>query len=130
MPKTIFKKIIDGEIPSTKVYEDEKVIAFLDIQPVAPGHTLIIPKKEYEWVQDLPDELLSYLFVTAKKIMKAIKEGLGCDYVQISVVGKDIPHAHVHLIPRYFNDGLHGWPTTTYKEGEADAVAEKIKSCV
>lgn len=126
--KTIFKKIIDGEIPSTKIYEDEKFLAFLDITPVSLGHTLLIPKEEYVWIQDMPDELIADIFIKAKEIIKGIKGGLNCDYVQIGVVGKDIPHVHIHLIPRYFNDEIEGAPTTQYKENESQEYADKIKN--
>lgn len=125
---TIFGKIIRGEIPATKVYEDERCLAFLDIHPVAKGHLLLIPKEHYVWMQDVPDELLSYLFATTKILMKAMIAGVSCDYVQISIVGKDVPHFHIHLIPRTLDDALHGWPTVPYKEGEMNAFAEKIKS--
>ena len=128
--ETIFSKIIRGEIPCTKIYEDEESIAFLDISPVAKGHTLLIPKEPYVWMQDVPDELLGKMFVKAKKIMLAIKNGLGCDYVQISVVGKDVPHFHIHLIPRYFEDGLPGFPTLKYKENEQEIFSEKINSAL
>ena len=108
MEDTVFGKIIRGEIPSTKVYEDDRCLAFLDINPVSKGHLLLIPKERYVWMQDIPNELLSYLFVQAKTLMKAQIEGLACDYVQVSVVGKDVPHFHIHLIPRWHRDGLHG----------------------
>ena len=85
----IFCKIIKNEIPSSRVFEDEKLIAFLDINPVSHGHTLLISKKPYIWMQDVPDELLGKLFIRTKKLMIAMKSGLGCDYVQVSVVGKD-----------------------------------------
>ena len=101
---TIFGKIIRGEIPATKVYEDAVCLAFMDINPVAKGHILLIPKEQYQWIQDVPDELLSYLFIKAKSLMKAMKYSLHCDYIQLSVVGKDVPHAHIHLIPRYNGD--------------------------
>lgn len=123
---TIFEKIISGEIPSTKVYEDDKCIAILDVNPVADGHLLLIPKEHYKWIQGVPDELISYLFIKAKDLIEAQKSGLGCDYVQISVVGKDVPHVHIHLIPRYFDDGLEGWETHQYKDNEAEPIAAKI----
>ncbi len=128
--KTIFKKIIDKEIPATIVYEDEIFLAFLDIAPVSKGHTLLIPKEEYTWMQDLPDELVGQLFIKAKELMMAIKQGLLCDYVQISVVGKDVPHVHIHLIPRFFNDELHGWRTGNYGEGEMQNYKDKIQSAL
>lgn len=99
--KNIFQKIIDGEIPATKVYEDDKFLAFLDIMPVFYGHTLLIPKDHYEWMQDAPDELISKIFIKTKELMKAIKKGLGCDFVQIGIVGDEVPHFHIHLIPRH-----------------------------
>lgn len=128
--KTIFKKIIDKEIPAEIVFENDKHLAFLDIMPVALGHTLVIPKKEYVWIQDMPDDELANLFIETKNILKGIKESLSCDYVQISVVGKDVPHVHIHLIPRYFNDELHGWRTGSYQEGQMKTYAEKIKSAL
>lgn len=124
----IFLKIIKGDIPCTKIYEDEESLAFLDIHPVSKGHTLLIPKEPYVWMQDVPDELLARMFLKAKKLMNHIKETLPCDYVQISVVGKDVPHFHIHLIPRFFNDTLPSFPTLTYKENEMDMIAEKIKA--
>ncbi len=127
---TIFSKIIRGEIPATKVYEDEESLAFLDIHPVTKGHTLLIPKEPHVWMQDVPDELLASLFIKTKKLMTAIKSGLECDYVQISVVGKDVPHFHIHLIPRYFDDGLPSFPTLSYDENEMDAIATQIKKAL
>lgn len=125
---TVFGKIIRNEIPATKVYEDDTCLAFLDINLVTKGHTLLIPKEQYEWMHEVPDELITYLFIKTKILMKAIKASLGCDYVQISVVGKDVPHFHIHLIPRFFDDGLIGWKTSKYKDDEACTYAEKIKA--
>ena len=128
MENCIFCKIVSGEIPSAKVYEDEKLLAFLDINPVSDGHLLVITKDHYPWMQDVPDNLISEVFVKIKNIMAKMKDALPCDYVQLSVVGKDIPHFHAHLMPRYFNDDLHGWPTKKYKEGEIESLSEKIKA--
>ncbi|HWC57515.1 MAG TPA: HIT family protein [Candidatus Paceibacterota bacterium] len=123
---TIFGKIIREEIPATKVYEDEKSLAFLDINPVAKGHILLIPKDQYEWMQDVPDELLSHLFIKAKGLMRAMVMGIPCEYVQVSVVGKDVPHFHIHLIPRKLHDDLHA-PLTAYDSPEEmEAFAKKI----
>lgn len=127
MNNTIFGKIIRGEIPATKVYEDDTCLAFIDINPVSPGHLLLIPKEHYTWIQDVPDELLSYLFVQSKKLIQAMIRGLGCDYVQVSVVGKDVPHFHIHLIPRTLEDTLHGLPTLSYEHNEKELLAEKIR---
>ena len=125
----IFCKIVKGEIPCSKVYEDEKFLAFLDIQPVSKGHTLLIPKAHYPWMHETPDELLAKTFITTKKLMNIIKDGLHCDYVQVTIVGKDVPHLHIHLMPRYFNDTLPMWPTFRYEDQkEKDEILEKIKS--
>ena len=127
---TIFSKIISGEIPATKVYEDDESLAFLDIAPVTKGHTLLIPKEHYVWMQDVPDELLSHLFIKTKKLMIALKKGLECDYVQISVVGKDVPHFHIHLIPRFFDDGLPNFPTLSYGDNEMSEIATRIQKAL
>ena len=123
----IFCKIIAGEIPAKKIYEDDKILAFLDINPVAYGHTLIIPKEHYQMMVDTPDELLCYCFQKSKELMIKIKEAMGADFVSVSVVGLDVPHFHIHLVPRKFSDNLANfWPTTKYTEGEMQKVGEKI----
>jgi len=131
MEDCIFCKIVAGEIPATKIYEDEKFLAFLDIHPVNPGHTLLITKEHYENILDVPNELVAEAFVTAKKIMLVLKKSLAADFVVVSVVGIDVPHFHIHLLPRYFNDGLANfWPTKDYQAGEMEEVAQKIKSAL
>ena len=123
----IFCKIVAGEIPSYKIYEDDKVLAFLDINPITDGHTLLIPKEHFQMMADTPDELVSYLFVRAKELMKVIKETMKADYVSLSVVGVDVPHFHIHFVPRNFNDGLTGfWPTKKYQEGEAEKIVKQL----
>jgi histidine triad (HIT) family protein len=99
MQDSIFTKIIGGEIPSYKVYEDEKTYAFLDIHPVQPGHVLVIPKKQVEFVWDLDEEDYRAVMATAKKVARRIKEVLSPSYVGEQVVGEAVPHAHVHIIP-------------------------------
>ena len=96
---TIFTKIVRGEIPSFKIYEDELFYAFLDISPMAKGHTLLIPKKEVDYLFDLDDEMLSEMIVLSKKIAKAIEKAIKCNRVGVMVVGLEVPHAHIHLIP-------------------------------
>jgi len=128
MENCIFCKIIKGEIPCHKVYEDENCLAFLDINPVSSGHTLLIPKKHHKMLVDTPDELLAVLMIKVKKLMRIIKTAVNCDYVVLSVIGIDVPHFHIHLIPRFYNDGLANfWSTKKYDEGEAEKVTEKIK---
>jgi len=128
MNDTVFGKIIRRELSAEILYEDERFLAFLDINPVTKGHTLLIPKKQYVWMTEVPEEILGDIFIKAAKLMRAIRESLGCDYVQVSVVGKDVPHFHIHLIPRFFDDGFHGWRTTRYGKGEAEMFREKISN--
>jgi histidine triad (HIT) family protein len=99
MEPTVFTKIIRGEIPSHKLYEDERTLAFLDIHPVQPGHALIIPKKQVEFVWDLEDEDYAAVMATAKKVARRLRDVLGTRYVGELIMGVDVPHAHVQLIP-------------------------------
>ena len=96
---SIFTKIIKGEIPCYKVAEDDNYFAFLDINPVQKGHTLVIPKREEDYIFDLNDTELSGLMVFAKKVAKAIEKVVPCDRIGVTVIGLEVPHAHVHLIP-------------------------------
>ena len=96
---SIFSKIVNGEIPAYKVAEDENYLAFLDIFPVAKGHTLVIPKKEVDYLFDVEDDLLSGMMVFAKKVAKAIDKTMDCKRVGVAVLGLEVPHAHIHLIP-------------------------------
>ena len=96
---SIFSKIISGEIPSYKIFENEKFLAFLDINPNTLGHTLCIPKEETDQIFDLDDKTLSELIIFSKKIANAIKKAVVCERVGMSVIGLEVPHVHVHLIP-------------------------------
>lgn len=132
MGDCIFCKIIKGEVPCTKIYEDNEVLAFLDIGPVNKGHTLVMPKEHYETLLDIPDDLLCAVSEAVKNLSKAVKKGTGCGGICIlqnnfKISGQLVPHYHVHIIPRLGTDGLKHWPQGEYKEGEADRVAEKIK---
>lgn len=100
----IFCKIVKGEIPSTTTYEDEDFIAFLDIHPKGPGHTLLVPKTHYTWFLDLPDDLSDKFFRTARTIANELKKETGADYVHLAILGKDVPHAHIHLIPKKLSE--------------------------
>jgi histidine triad (HIT) family protein len=127
MESCIFCKIIKDKIPTDKIYENEDFLAFLDIRPVSHGHILIIPKEHIIWMQDASDEIISKIFILTKKIMLAIKKGLPCDYVLESVAGNEVPHFHIHLIPRYFNDGLQEFPRIDYEDsGHQAKIKEKI----
>lgn len=96
---TIFSKIIKGVIPSYTVAEDDRFYAFLDINPVNWGHTLVVPKREEDYIFDLEDEELAAMSVFAKKVAKAIKKALPCRKVGVAVIGLEVPHAHIHLVP-------------------------------
>lgn len=96
---TIFTKIIEGVIPSYKIAESDKFYAFLDIKPMAKGHTLVIPKQETDYIFDLEDNLLAEMTVFAKKVAKAIESTIECNRVGVMVLGLEVPHAHIHLIP-------------------------------
>ena len=96
---TIFSRIIAGELPSYKVAEDEKFYAFLDINPITWGHTLVVPKQETNYIFDLDDELIGEMMVFSKKVAKAIKKSFTCRKVGMAVLGLEVPHAHIHLVP-------------------------------
>jgi len=133
MNECLFCKVAKGEIPSSKIYEDEKFLAFLNIKPNNPGHTLIIPKDHYKNLYETPDEVLSAIAPLIKKIAVAIKNGINADGINIlmnndGVAGQIVPHAHFHIIPRFANDGLHHWPGKSYANKEESAkTAERIR---
>jgi histidine triad (HIT) family protein len=104
---TIFSKIIDGKIPCYKIEENEKFFAFLDINPLVEGHTLVIPKLEVDNFFDMPDDYLKEIFLFAKPIAKAIEKSFYCNRCGISVIGLEVPHAHMHLIPINTADDLN-----------------------
>ena len=128
---TIFSRIIAGEIPSYRVHEDERYYAFLDINPLAQGHTLVIPKLETDYLFDLEDELLADMMVFAKKVALAIDQTMECKRVGIAVLGLEVPHAHIHLVP--IND-LHdiefSRPKLKFSEEEFRATAAKISAAI
>jgi histidine triad (HIT) family protein len=103
---TIFSKIIRGEIPSYKIAENDKFFAFLDVYPLREGHTLVVPKVEVDKFFDVPDEYLSEMLLFAKPIAKAIEKAFECDRCGIAVIGLEIPHAHLHLVPINFASDL------------------------
>lgn len=128
--KTIFQKIIDREIPATIIYEDDNYMAFLDIAPRVYGHTLLIPKTVYPWMQDAPDTVVAEIFLLAKKLMHAIKDGLGCDYVEERVVGNEVPHFHIHLIPRHYGDEKKRERKAYESPEQMQEYAAKIKNAI
>ena len=131
----LFCKIVAGEIPSFKVYEDEKTFAFLDIRPVNAGHTLVVPRNHATNIFDIAPEDWAATTETARKLAIAIEKGLDADGVNIAMnnrehAGQVIPHPHMHIIPRFKGDGLRLMPQREYKTGEADESAEKIRSAL
>ena len=99
MVDSIFTNIINGKIPSYKIAEDDKFIAFLDIMPLKRGHTLVVPKNQIDYIYDLSDEILSELMVFSKIVAKKIEAKIKCKRIGVAVIGLEVPHAHVHLIP-------------------------------
>jgi histidine triad (HIT) family protein len=135
MPDCIFCKIIRGELPSYKVYEDDTTLAFLDIHPVNPGHALVIPKKHASNIFEISAEDWGTVQETVRKVAIALEQATGADGVNLMMnnrehAGQVVDHAHVHLIPRFKGDGLKLWPHKEYKEGEAETVAEKIRDAL
>jgi len=133
MNDCIFCKIIKGEIPSYKIYEDKDFLAFLDINPLNPGHTLVIPKEHHKNLQELPNNLVEKLFCVVKKISALIKNETKADGINIlinngEVAGQIVFHIHVHILPRFKNDGYTHWKSrASYKEGEVEKLAKKIQ---
>ena len=131
----LFCKIIAGEVPSTKVYEDEDTLAFLDIKPVNAGHTLVIPKAHFVNIFEVPEELTTKMMRTVKKVAHGIKDGLNVEHMNLAMnngihSGQTVFHAHIHLMPRHEGDGYEMWQGHEYKDGEKEIVAEKIKKAL
>lgn len=130
MNECIFCKIAKGEMPSYKIYEDREFFAFLDIRPLNPGHTLVIPKAHYRWVWDMPN--IGRYYEAVQKIARAIKEELKTDYVVSMVFGEEVPHAHVWLVPRFNGDG-HGGAINLINvkqisKEEMESIAKRLSS--
>lgn len=121
---SVFAKIVQGELPCYKIYEDERTLAFLDIEPEAPGHTLVIPKIEVDKVYDLSDEDYDAVMHTVKKLARHFEDILG-ERMMIKIVGTDVPHAHVHILP--VNENWAGERQIKLTEEEMKAMQEKLK---
>jgi histidine triad (HIT) family protein len=119
---TIFSKIIAGEIPSYKIAEDDQFFAFLDIFPLVEGHVLVIPKLEVDKFFDVPDEYLSRMLVFARPIAKAMEKSFPCNRVGLSVVGLEVPHAHLHLVP------INGMDDLNFTRGKLKLSPEQLKA--
>ncbi len=133
MENCVFCKIIKGDIPCYKIYEDDKVLSFLDIKPVHPGHALVIPKTHVATLEEINSEDLSALILIVKQVGQTLKEKLNIAGYNLilnnnPVAGQEIPHLHFHLVPRHLEDGLKLFPHQVYKEGEAAEVLKKLLS--
>ncbi|HZY78574.1 MAG TPA: HIT family protein [Cyclobacteriaceae bacterium] len=126
---SIFTKIINREIPGQIVAEDDKFIAFLDIMPMVLGHTLVVPKKEVDYIYDLDDNDLAAINLFAKKVAAAVRKAVPCKRIGVAVIGLEVPHAHIHLIPMNSADDLNFTrPKLKPTAEELEAVAGKIRS--
>jgi len=135
MPDCLFCKIVRGEITADRVYEDDSTVAFLDIRPSSVGHTLVVPKVHATNIFDIAPESWGAVMETARTVAIALERAVGADGVNLMMnnrehAGQVIDHPHVHLIPRFQGDGLQHWPHKSYKEGEAEAVREKIRAAL
>jgi histidine triad (HIT) family protein len=125
---TIFTKIINKEIPAQVIAEDERFIAFLDIMPLVMGHTLVVPKKEVDYLYDLSDEDLAAINVFAKNVAAAVRKSTICKRIGIAVIGLEVPHAHIHLVPMNSADDLNFTrPKLKPTSEELAAIADKIR---
>ncbi|ELY88133.1 HIT family protein [Natrialba taiwanensis] len=126
---TIFSQIVEGEIPARIVYEDETTIAFLDANPLAPGHTLVIPKDEYERLNDVPEDVATDLYATVHRMVPAVEESVDADATTVAFnngeeAGQEVPHVHCHIVPRFQGDG--GGPIHGLFGGPADLADDKL----
>lgn len=125
---SIFSKIVRGEIPCHKIAEDDRFLAFLDIHPLAPGHTLVIPKKETDYLFDLEDQDLGAMVIFSKKIAKALRAAVPCLRIGVCVIGLEVPHAHIHLIPlNHVGDINFERPKLNPSEEELLVIADHIR---
>ena len=128
---SIFTKIVKGEIPSYKVYEDKNFLAFLDINPLKKGHTLVIPKKEVDYIFDIDSKEYQNLWNTAKKIALGMKKVIECNRISIVVMGLEVPHAHIHLIPLdSMQDIDFSQPKLNISNDEMDQIANRINKSI
>jgi len=128
---SIFTRIINGEIPCYRVAENDRYIAFLDVRPLKTGHTLVVPKTEVDYIFDMDDEALSGMMIFAGKVARAMKEVIECKRIGVAVIGLEVPHAHIHLIPiSREGDMLFTNPRVSLSPEENDRLAKEIGACV
>jgi len=127
----IFCKIIKGDLPALKIYEDRRALAFLDINPINKGHALVVPKDHYDSLAELPVDLLKELIVVVQRLITPVTEVVGADGFNLGLnngqaAGQIIHHVHFHIIPRFKGDNLHPWPGKTYQDNEGARIAGSI----
>jgi histidine triad (HIT) family protein len=128
---SIFTRIVEGEIPSYRIAEDDRFYAFLDINPLAKGHTLVIPKEETDYLFDLEDDLLGDMVIFAKKVAKAIDQTMDCKRVGMAVLGLEVPHAHIHLVPiNDLYDIEFSKPKLKLNQDEFEDIAARIRAAL
>ena len=126
---SVFSKIIKGEIPCFKIAENDDFLAFLDIMPLKEGHTLVIPKKEVDYIYDLSDELLAEMMVFSKMVAKKIENAIPCNRIGVTIIGLEVPHAHIHLIPiNNVSDMNFSLSKLNFSNEELKEIAKKINS--
>lgn len=126
---SIFTRIINGEIPCYRVAEDDNYIAFLDVRPLKKGHTLVVPKKEVDYIFDLDEESLAGMMLFAQKVARAMKEVIECKRIGVAVLGLEVPHAHIHLVPIIREgDMLFTNPRATVSQAENEILAKSISA--
>lgn len=126
---SIFTKIINGELPAYKVAENENFLAFLDISPIAKGHTLVIPKTEVDYMFNIEDKLLAEMWLFAKKVALKIENAIPCQRVGVAVIGLEVPHAHIHLVPiNHVGDINFSQPKLSFTQEEMKDICDKISN--
>lgn len=127
---TIFRKIIDGDVPCHKLFEDDNYLSFLDMRPINPGHALVIPKIDNDYIFDLDDDVLAGLLVAAKPVAKAIEQVVTCERIGLMVAGLEVPHTHLHLVPINGIGDLNFAKANDATQEELAALAEQIRKAV
>lgn len=128
---SIFTKIVQGEIPAYKLYEDDKFLVFLDAFPLAKGHTLVIPKQEIDYLFDLSDDLYIEMQILAKRVALALKKAVPCKRIGVAVLGLEVPHAHIHLVPMNSEADINFKnPKLSFTPAEFEVVAEAIRTAL
>ncbi|MBU6323498.1 HIT family protein [Patescibacteria group bacterium] len=137
MAGSVFSRIIAGELPASKVFEDDRTLAILDINPVNKGHVLVIPKEDYANIYDIPEDLFAHLMLVVKRLAPAIRDAVDAEGINIIMNNEPAAgqlvadHAHIHIVPRFHGDGHEHWHgKAVYGEGEKEEVAENIRKAI